>query len=279
MKMLLNGHACTIALMCAVLLLGAPQAASQKVENSPAGLQAQLEEILKAAKDNDLNRLQSLVSDLEIPSDASWFASTFGDDAGAKLAATYKDSWDACQHHLVSAFQGLPIEKALRFEIQNASRNPRDFTIQAVLAGAQAPLALYTVSVKTKHGVASLAGLYTFVQGEFRVLNWRTLYELPNVTPSRIRLGGDIAADSLEHKVPPVYPDQAKQDGIRGTVVLHAIIDREGYVQQVDYVSGPKELAPNAIAAVKEWRYKPTLLNGDPVEVDTTISVVFKLGH
>lgn len=58
--------------------------------------------------------------------------------------------------------------------------------------------------------------------------------------------------------------------------MLHAIIAKDGTVQSLDYVSGPNELKDSAIDAVKKWRYKPMLLNDQPVEVDTTISVVFK---
>ena len=63
-----------------------------------------------------------------------------------------------------------------------------------------------------------------------------------------------------------------------GTVVLHAIIAKDGTIQELQYVSGPPLLMKAAMDAVKEWRYKPTMLNGDPVEVDTTIDVVFTLG-
>jgi len=61
-------------------------------------------------------------------------------------------------------------------------------------------------------------------------------------------------------------------------VVLHAIIAKDGTIQQLEYVSGPPLLMRAAMDAVREWRYKPTLLNGDAVEVDTTIQVVFTLG-
>lgn len=79
----------------------------------------------------------------------------------------------------------------------------------------------------------------------------------------------------LIHKVKPVYPAAAKKVHIEGTVVLHAIIAKDGTVQSLDYVSGPDELKDSAIDAVKKWRYKPMLLNNQPVEVDTDISVPF----
>jgi periplasmic protein TonB len=100
----------------------------------------------------------------------------------------------------------------------------------------------------------------------------------PKATPSRIRVGGNVAAAKLIRQVTPVYPTIAKTAHISGTVTLHAIISKDGSIEQLEYVSGPPLLMRNAMDAVRQWRYNPTLLNGEPVEVDTTISVVFTLG-
>ncbi|MGA8675947.1 MAG: energy transducer TonB [Candidatus Acidiferrales bacterium] len=100
----------------------------------------------------------------------------------------------------------------------------------------------------------------------------------PKAAPSRIRVGGNVAAAKLIRQVTPVYPTIAKTAHISGTVVLHAIISKDGSIQELTYVSGPPLLMRNAMDAVRQWRYNPTLLNGEPVEVDTTISVVFTLG-
>jgi periplasmic protein TonB len=100
----------------------------------------------------------------------------------------------------------------------------------------------------------------------------------PKAAPSRIRVGGNVQAAALVRKVDPVYPPIAKTAHVSGTVVLHAIIGKDGSVQNLEYVSGPGLLMKSALDAIKQWRYKPTMLNGEPVEVDTTISVVFSLG-
>jgi len=78
-------------------------------------------------------------------------------------------------------------------------------------------------------------------------------------------------------QVPPVYPQEARDHHIQGTVVLKAIIGKTGNVEHLSVVSGPKELMPSAIDAVNQWKYKPYLLNGEPVEVETTINVNFSL--
>lgn len=79
-------------------------------------------------------------------------------------------------------------------------------------------------------------------------------------------------AGQLVHRVDPVYPDTDAE----GTVVLHAIIGPDGTVQQLAVISGPEPLRDAALDAVRQWRYQPYLLNGDPVTVDTTIVVNFK---
>jgi len=78
-------------------------------------------------------------------------------------------------------------------------------------------------------------------------------------------------------QIQPMYPQIAKTAHVQGTVILHAIISKDGTVQELQYISGPALLMRSAMDAVRQWKYQPTLLNGEPVEVDTTISVVFTL--
>jgi protein TonB len=96
--------------------------------------------------------------------------------------------------------------------------------------------------------------------------------------PARIKQGGDVTAASIITQTRPAYPPLARQARIQGTVVLHAIIDKDGQVAKLEVVSGHPLLVQSAIEAVQQWRYKPTRLNGDPVEVDTTIQVTFTMG-
>jgi len=93
-----------------------------------------------------------------------------------------------------------------------------------------------------------------------------------------LRIGGNVMQASLVHQVTPIYPQIAKTAHISGTVILHAIIGTDGAVQDLQYISGPPLLMRSAMDAVRQWRYRPTMLNGEPVQVDTTISVVFTLG-
>ena len=100
----------------------------------------------------------------------------------------------------------------------------------------------------------------------------------PPKTAQRIKLGGQVVAAKLLAQPQPVYPPLARQARIQGNVVLHAIIDKDGRVGELQVISGHPLLVQAALDAVKNWRYQPTQLNGDPVEVDTTITVSFVLG-
>jgi TonB family protein len=95
----------------------------------------------------------------------------------------------------------------------------------------------------------------------------------------RIRLGGDVQAAHLITKVQPVYPDSAKSAGISGTVILHAVIGMDGRPLALRVMNSQMDpdLARSAVEAVSQWRYTPTLLNGEPIEVDTTVDVVYSL--
>ena len=96
-------------------------------------------------------------------------------------------------------------------------------------------------------------------------------------TPKRIRVGGQVEAAKLIYKPTPEYPPLAKMARIQGTVRLEAIIAKDGTIQDLKVLSGHPLLVKSALDAVKQWRYQPTLLNGEPVEVVTEIDVNFTL--
>lgn len=94
-----------------------------------------------------------------------------------------------------------------------------------------------------------------------------------------VRVGTGVAAANLISKVVPVYPPLAKAARIQGTVEFHAIISKAGNIENLQLVSGPPLLVNAARDAVLQWRYRPTLLNGQPVEVVTDITVNFTLAQ
>jgi len=96
-------------------------------------------------------------------------------------------------------------------------------------------------------------------------------------TPQRVRVSQGVSQGLLIKKVKPPYPPLARQARIQGQVLLQAEISKDGSIQNLRLISGHPMLAPSAIEAVKQWRYKPYYLNGEPVEVETQITVIFSL--
>jgi protein TonB len=96
--------------------------------------------------------------------------------------------------------------------------------------------------------------------------------------PKKVSISAGVAVGLLVQKTAPVYPQIAKTARVSGTVVLQATISKNGSIQNLRAVSGPEMLRQAAVDAVRSWRYRPYKLNNDPVEVDTTINVIFALG-
>jgi len=97
--------------------------------------------------------------------------------------------------------------------------------------------------------------------------------------PQRIRVGGAVIAASIIRKTSPVYPPLAKSARVSGVVHLAAVIAKDGTIQELHSLGGPALLIGAAMEAVKTWVYKPTMLNGEPVQVETTIDVNFTLNQ
>jgi protein TonB len=97
------------------------------------------------------------------------------------------------------------------------------------------------------------------------------------VVPQRVRISQGVTKGLLIRRVEPTYPPLARSARVQGEVVLSAIISTNGDIENLQLVSGHPMLVPAALSAVKQWRYKPYLLNGQPTEVETTITVIFTL--
>jgi len=126
----------------------------------------------------------------------------------------------------------------------------------------------------------SMNGIFTNIPGQEIIGSNSPAFPSPPkpTGPTRIKQGGIVTAASILSQTRPVYPALASQAHIQGNVILHAIIGKDGRVVQLEVMSGHPLLVQAALDAVKQWLYKPTLLDGDPVEVDTTITVTFTMG-
>lgn len=100
----------------------------------------------------------------------------------------------------------------------------------------------------------------------------------PPAAPKRIRVSGPVEAGKCTRCPPPSYPPLARQAHVQGIVQMDAVIGTNGRVKSVQLISGHPLLAGSAMQAVRSWQYQPTVADGAPVEVETTVSVNFNLG-
>jgi len=259
-----------------------PQAATiTAYPDSAEGLKSLLQDWFAAIKAGDTVKSSQYLESFAIPNHQEWFVKTFGAAEGARLEAKYTD------------LQAKPLEwlkksaerevKAERFSVEASilekSTSTQMRVPQALLAAMVQPTPVYyTSSHKDANDKSSFfLGNFVYVDGGFRYLDLQVMQALSTAPPMRVMIGGNVQAARLTNRVQPVYPREARDQKIQGTVMLHVIIGTDGTVQQIQVVSGPPLLVPAAIDAVKEWRYGPTLLNGQPVEVDTQINVAFSL--
>jgi TonB family protein len=264
-----------------------PAASIPPYPNSAKGLENLVKEMLKLEKEGDQQRLAQYVGSLSLPDADNWFKSVFGDDLGSQLTAI-SDPMRAKARVSVPNDVATQINEnrtdveAVRFD---KACNERTTDIEypfLLLRQRQEPL--YDVRFIGSSGT-SVWAYFAYVDGGFRFIgNLRKSDTRPpkppreNLPGPRIQVGGNVTAAKLIHNVAPEYPQEAKSLGIQGTVVLHAIIGKDGSVRNVELIRGSCFLADSAMDAVKQWRYRPTELQGMPVEVDTTIQVVYALG-
>jgi len=101
----------------------------------------------------------------------------------------------------------------------------------------------------------------------------------PQNAMAAIRVDSNVQAAKLIKQTKPVYPQLAKASRAQGTVKMEILISTTGMVKNIDVISGPALLIPSATTAVSTWQYRPTLINGNPVEVLTTVAILFTLSQ
>jgi TonB family protein len=251
--------------------------------DSPGGLQKLFKEMLKLEKNGNTQALAPYIQSLILPNSEAWFRSTFGDAIGAHLAGDYERtgvelpvSFPDSLADLVA--KHLPDPEAVRFtDSCNSHASESEYPVLLLRGNAQP---LYDVRFEYGNRLI-LIPYFAYVDGAFRYLgNFQVPpheFAVQHLDLKRIPVGANVMAAKLVHKVSPIYPQEAKDAHISGTVLLHAIIGKDGQVHNLQLIQGSCWLAQSAIKAVSQWLYEPTLLAGSPVQVDTTITVIFNL--
>lgn len=271
----------------------APKAANLDYADSTRGLEHLAKDIMNAQKDGNEARAMELAQSMVLPDPAAWYLQTFGpdiaNDEGAKYAADRKNLpaeilkvfFGAIQNHFTDV-------TAARFGDtcdDNAGENAFG-TLQLRLQSEP----LYELRLREGDRFLRLFAL-VYVDGGFRYAlapkvpdHFPFVPRKPGATQAdgsarQIRVGGPVVAAKIVHRVQPEYPEIARNEHLQGSVRLHAIIAKDGSISRLVVLRGYCSLAKSSVKAVNQWRYSPTLLNGEPVEVDTTIDVFFTLNH
>jgi TonB family protein len=279
-----------ILLLCfSTIVKAAPQEANQTspasatsaatYPNSSDGLKQFIKDIFAAMEPGDNEKASAPFSNLEIPDHGAWFVKMFGPAEGPRLEAKYVELLP----EEASKIRGL-FEYALvpggSTEVNVAEvADPAAGTLARAVAEAMVQtFSIYSVTAGDPNAkYLTSIGDFVYVDGGFRFIDMNVFQALSTAPPMRIQVGGPVQAGRLIHSIPPTYPPDAKAQHIEGDVVLHAMIGKDGTIKDISLVSGDPLLVPSAIDAVRQWQYRPHLLSGVPVEVNTTITVHFSL--
>ena len=256
--------------------------------DKPAGLEKLVKDIFRSGESGDQARFDALVGGLVLPQPEKWFAETFGDDLGAGLERNYREFRQTLPNRLGDFFRQMIKNHATgveAFKYEESCDDNAGELIYPVIALRVKPVALYELRFPTG-GKFYRLWAFAYVDGSFRYVGEiRSVQEFPregragSETARRVKVAGKVVAARIKKRVTPQYPEIARRERVQGTVVLHALIGTDGEIKNLHVMKGYCSLAESAVQAVRQWRYTPTLLDGRPVEVDTTIEVIFTLNR
>lgn len=261
-------------------------AQSESFPDTQEGMQHLLQRLLVAIQKRDSGQISSLTHSLILPGYQTWFPQVFGADMGTHMAERYEKAlpdFEAKFQELMARYVQYGMTAVTITRVESPDQPTNDSYATRTIQSMREPVPIYSVAMVDSGKTAwNFPGFFSFVEGNFRYVGWEALREVPNLLPPEAppdRAFHSVPSAKLVHMVNPEYPSSAKSSHIQGTEVFHAVIGKDGKIEELKWLSGPSALIEPAAAAIKQWRYQPTLLDGRPVEVSTTISVVFTLGH
>ncbi|HYL86661.1 MAG TPA: energy transducer TonB [Candidatus Angelobacter sp.] len=277
-----------------------PKPANLDYADNPHGLEHLAKDIIKAQKEGHESRALELAQSMVLPDPAAWYLRTFGpdiaNDEGAKYAAGKKTLPAEILKIFFGAIQNdFTDVTAARFG-ESCDDNAGESAFGTLQLRLE-PVPLYELRLRNGDRFLRLSTI-VYVDGGFRYaiaprvpdhfpyvpardrnLTREVTAGVPNGETKPLRVGNIVQAARIVRKVQPDYPETARNEHLQGTVRLHAIIGKDGAISRLLVLHGYCSLAKSSMKAVIQWRYTPVLLNGEPVEVDTTIDVIFALNR
>lgn len=269
-----------------------PQTSSATLIDSSEGLQSQIAEILNALKAKNSARANELIHNLLMPENSTWFTDVYGPGFGASLARAYRKEIPDLEEEIRKIYEadaraGLLQAKVSKYANPEAVNAPIDDFLncmnqivplyEASFLGDRPTMQFALRPGNLKQTGGDLDGFFVFYQGGFRFIPTNILTVLPSERPVRIHLGMNVMQSKLLMKVYPKYPEEALKKRLQGKVVVRLELDINGNIQEAKLIEGDPVLGRAFMEAVKQWRFEPTTLDGDPVEVEVDAETVFEV--
>jgi len=277
-----------------------PQSTAQSTSqiaypDTTAGLKQLASDIVKAQRENNSAHAGELLHSFILPNFAEWYPQNFSESASARVVPAYTAGATSLPFQLAGIFidnfqAGFRKIEAMRYENEESACSSGP--IFAAMTARKSHIPLYELRFINGDQLKRLFA-FAYVDGAFRLVlvpdfskpmpGAASPAEISNpknpTANERIAMGAAVQAAKLVCRVQPYYPEEARHQRISGTVRFHTIIGKDGNIKQLEILSGHPILATAAQQAVSHWRYHPTMIDGEPVEVDTTIDVIFSLSE
>ena len=238
------------------------------------GLTRQFTALFDDYKQNSSAGIHTLLECFAVPS--AELPELSGDHYDAELASWYANAYEGIETSIISVLEKWARDPGTSIRIER--RDPVAGPVQNP-APKSDPHAYRFAVAATGRGSQEWVTSFIFRDGSFRFVGAGAYPLWQQPTTMKVATSKEVTPPRLLRRVTPVYPQGARRQHIEGIVKLRATFGEDGSVRDIQALSGDSLLVESAVAAVKEWRYQPALLAGQPVAVRTIIDVQFVLGH
>lgn len=273
-----------VSLMTLLLLGGVLPAAgrtqSPAFPETAAGLKSFLQQLSEVAAFGDSAKSSAAFQELEIPNPGNWFYDLLGPDLAKRVTVAYSVNPNGRQEELQKQLATVKTREReiLTSPLVASAGRPLAPLEKALVDAMKSPQLFFSAKlVDLSDNSVIPIGYFVQVTGIFRYVDIRTLESLDASRPLRIRqfAGGPVPRPI--RKPQPVYPEEARDQNLSGTVTLEAVIGTDGAIKEVTPLNGPTLLVEAARAAVLQWSFEPPLFNGAPVELVVPVELSFNL--
>jgi TonB family protein len=269
----------------------ASQDSAPTYPNTSDGLQNLIMDILHAAKAKDPAKEAELIHSLLMPENSTWFTEEYGPGFGTSLAAAYQRALPGLEQEIRTIYEGSVqrgwmTPKIFRYADPEEEHAPDHFLncmnqivplYTTAFQGDSPRLYMLLKPGESRNQTAGdLPGYFVYHQGGFRFIPGDVLSKLPKERPIRIRLDMNVMRSKLFKEVNPRFPEEALKKHLQGKVTVRLELSRDGNIQEAKLMEGDPVLGRAVMEAVKQWRFEPTRLDGDPVEVEVDVEMVFE---